>query len=105
MSLKEMESRNTRARLISKISRFRKCTTILTTPRDCQPQRGSTQRINRVLRMKLVGANVGAAVTGAKELPGKSNYFIGKDPSKWRTNVPNYAQVKYAAVYPGVGSD
>jgi Beta-propeller repeat len=55
-----------------------------------------------VLHMKLVGVNVGAAATGAKELPGKSNYFIGKDPSKWRTNVPNFAQVKYSSVYPGV---
>jgi len=36
------------------------------------------------------------------ELPGKSNYFIGNDPKKWRTNVPNYAKVKYANVYPGV---
>ena len=57
---------------------------------------------NAVLRTKLVGANVKAAVTGAEELPGKSNYFIGNDPKKWRTNVPNYAKVKYASVYPGV---
>ena len=49
-----------------------------------------------VLRLRLVGANAGAAVTGAEELPGKSNYFLGNDPKKWRTNVPNYAQVKYA---------
>ena len=63
------------------------------------PGAGST---NRVLRMKLVGANGDAAVTGAEELPGKSNYFIGKDSSKWRTNVPTYAQVKYPSVYPGV---
>jgi len=55
-----------------------------------------------VLRMRLVGANASAAVTGAEELPGKSNYFIGNDPKKWRTNVPNYAQVKYTGVYPGV---
>jgi hypothetical protein len=55
-----------------------------------------------LLRMKLVGANHSAAVSGADELPGKSNYFIGNDPKKWRTNVPNYAKVKYANVYPGV---
>ncbi len=52
--------------------------------------------------MKLVGANASATVTGADELPGKSNYFIGNDPKKWRTNVPTYAKVKYAGVYPGV---
>jgi hypothetical protein len=52
--------------------------------------------------MRLVGANAAAKVTGLAELPGKSNYFIGNDPKKWRTNVPNYAKVKYADVYPGV---
>jgi hypothetical protein len=52
--------------------------------------------------MKLVGANPQAKVSGLEELPGKSNYFIGNDPKKWRTNVPNYAKVKYANVYPGV---
>ena len=51
-----------------------------------------------VLRMKLVGANPQAKVMGLEELPGKSNYFIGNDPNKWRTNVPNYAKVKYAKV-------
>jgi hypothetical protein len=52
--------------------------------------------------MKLVGANPHAKVSGLEELPGKSNYFIGNDPNNWRTNVPNYAKVKYADVYPGV---
>jgi len=55
-----------------------------------------------VLRMKLVGANPGAKVTGRDELPGRSNYFIGNDPTKWRTNVPSYANVKYEGVYPGI---
>jgi len=55
-----------------------------------------------VLHMKLVGGNARADVTGLEELPGKSNYFIGNDPTKWRTNVPNYGKVKYADVYPGV---
>src|SRR3989442_1712589 len=55
-----------------------------------------------VLRMRLVGANPTPQVEGIEELPGKSNYFIGNDPKKWRTNVPNYARVKYRDVYPGV---
>ena len=61
-----------------------------------------TPTTDAVLRMKLVGANPQAKVAGTEELPGKSNYFIGNDPKKWRTNVPNYAKVKYASVYPGV---
>ena len=54
------------------------------------------------LRTRLVGANPNAEARGVEELPGKSNYFIGNDPSKWRTNVPNYAKVEYRDVYPGV---
>jgi len=55
-----------------------------------------------VLRMKLVGANANSRSTGLDELPGRSNYFIGNDPKKWRTNVSNYAKVRYEGVYPGV---
>lgn len=55
-----------------------------------------------VLRMKLVGANPRAAAVGVDKLPSKSNYFIGQDPRRWRTNVPNYAGVWYRGIYPGV---
>ncbi|MGH9432229.1 MAG: SBBP repeat-containing protein [Terriglobia bacterium] len=55
-----------------------------------------------MVRLKLVGANPAAQVTGLDELPGKSNYFIGNDPKKWRTDVPNYARVEYQGIYPGI---
>lgn len=55
-----------------------------------------------VLRMKLAGAATDPQIEGAAELPGKLNYFIGNDPTQWRTNVPTYAQVRYRDVYPGV---
>ena len=55
-----------------------------------------------VLRMKLMGANPRAAVIGARELPGKSNYFIGNDPKQWRADIPTYARVQYQGIYPGV---
>jgi len=31
----------------------------------------------------------------------RTNYLIGKDPRQWKTDVPNYARVSYAQVYPG----
>jgi hypothetical protein len=55
-----------------------------------------------VLRMQLVGANPEPQVAGLEELPGKVNYLIGNDPTKWRTDVPTYARVRYHDVYPGV---
>src|ERR1700722_6287492 len=55
-----------------------------------------------VLHMKLAGANSRHHISGLDELPGRSNYFIGGDPKKWHTNVPNFASVKYAEVYSGI---
>jgi uncharacterized repeat protein (TIGR01451 family) len=54
------------------------------------------------LRLKLEGANPGVTLSGADPLPGAVNYFLGKDPAKWRTNVLTYAKVRYAQVYPGI---
>jgi hypothetical protein len=55
-----------------------------------------------VVRLKLVGSSSRAKPVGFEELPGKSNYFIGSDPSRWRTNVPLYGKVRYRQVYPGI---
>ncbi len=55
-----------------------------------------------VLRLRLVGANQNAALTGIEKLPGTANYFSGRDPDCWRTSIPSYAKVKVESVYPGV---
>ena len=54
------------------------------------------------LRMKLLGANPKPKVEGVNDLPGRSNYFKGSDPKKWKTDVVNYAKVRYKQVYPGI---
>ncbi|MBI3014117.1 MAG: SBBP repeat-containing protein [Candidatus Tectomicrobia bacterium] len=71
-------------------------------PLSPPPTAGEGQGGGAVLRMKLVGANPDPRVVGREELPGKSNYFIGNDPKKWRTNVSTYARIEYRDVYPGV---
>lgn len=55
-----------------------------------------------VLQMQLAGANPDSKVSGENLLPGKSNYFVGNDPSKWRRDVPQFASVRYRDVYPGI---
>ena len=55
-----------------------------------------------VVRMQLAGGNSLAKVSASNPLPGKSNYFLGNDPSKWHSDVPHYARVSYQDVYPGV---
>ncbi len=55
-----------------------------------------------VVRMKLENASRPRLATGFEKLPGISNYFIGNDPAKWRTNVPQYGRIQYQGVYPGI---
>src|SRR6266568_411342 len=54
------------------------------------------------LRMTLLGANAQPRVEGLDQLPGTVNYFVGNDPSQWRSAIPTFATVKYHQVYPGV---
>jgi hypothetical protein len=55
-----------------------------------------------ILELRLVGANGESQVTGLEAQPGRSNYFIGNDPSKWRTGIPHFGRVRVAATYPGI---
>ena len=54
------------------------------------------------LRLRLVGANKNPRISGRNMQPGKTSYFIGSDPRKWRTGIANYGKVEYQAVYPGI---
>ncbi len=55
-----------------------------------------------VVRIRLERANRNPQIAANDKLPGKSSYFIGNDPRKWRANISTYAQVRYRGVYPGV---
>lgn len=55
-----------------------------------------------VVRMRFVGANLQPRIEGLDALPGISNYFIGKDPSQWHTDIVGYSRVRYGDVYPGI---
>src|ERR1700691_2618269 len=57
---------------------------------------------SEVIRVKLAGVNPNAQIEGVDRLRGKSNYFIGSDPKKWHTDVPNYSKVGLKSVYPGI---
>jgi hypothetical protein len=52
--------------------------------------------------MHVVGANGAARPVGRDQQPGRLNYFIGNDPTRWHTDIPTYGRVEYANVYPGV---
>lgn len=55
-------------------------------------------------------AEVSVSLTGANRVPAeglepltqRSNYLIGRDQSKWITDIPNFRRVRFANVYPGI---
>lgn len=71
------------------------------TPDQAVLKLGSTKNPS-VVRMQLAGSNRAATATGADQLPGRSNYFIGNDPAKWHRDIPQFSRVRYEGVYPGV---
>src|SRR2546426_285047 len=54
------------------------------------------------VRMHLACSSSASKISPLDELPGKSNYFVGRDPLKWHTNVPTFGRVHYQNVYRGV---
>ncbi len=74
-------------------------------PRDIAKNFGHQPRTPNppdVLRLRLEGGNRLAEFEGMEKAEGKSNYFIGNDPTKWHTNIANYTKVKMKDVYPGI---
>jgi len=57
--------------------------------------------VSRV-RMQLLGASRETAIEGQELLDGHTNYLLGRDSSHWLRSVPNYAQLRYRAIYPGI---
>jgi len=53
------------------------------------------------VRMSFVGAKTPELIA-EQRLPGRHNYFLGNDPSKWRSDVPLYGSVCYRQLYAGV---
>ena len=63
-----------------------------------EPSSGSRDSFS----IRLVGANPSPAIEGLDRMAGYKSYFIGNDPSRWRTAVPHFARVRYEQAYPGI---
>ena len=54
-------------------------------------------------RLSIGFAGASSALPHASFLQkSQTNYLLGNDPARWRTHVPNYKQVVYAGLYPGI---
>src|SRR5882724_2896853 len=54
------------------------------------------------LRLQLIGASANSHIEAIDELRAKSSYFMGNDPAKWKNNIPDFARVRQAGVWPGI---
>jgi PKD repeat protein len=59
------------------------------------------ERSGCVVRLSFAGAEPVRPV-GRGMIPGAYNYFIGNDPSMWRTGARAYSEVVYEGLYPGI---
>jgi Bacterial Ig-like domain (group 3)/Beta-propeller repeat/Protein of unknown function (DUF1573) len=66
-----------------------------------QPQTNCISRTNWV-RLHLVGAGAASELFPGDELPGKVNYFVGSDPTKWHGSIPTSRKVVQHNIYPGI---
>lgn len=55
-----------------------------------------------VLRLKLVRSTAPMPIEASELLSSTSNYFIGNEPSRWRTGIKHYGRVRYQEVYSGI---
>lgn len=55
-----------------------------------------------IIDLGIVGAAAECKLQGVDDLPGKTNYFIGSDPTKWRVGVPTFGKIRYENVYSGI---
>jgi hypothetical protein len=55
-----------------------------------------------VLRVRYIGSRPAPSIQGEQLLPGRSHYFLGRDPAAWRTDVPRYGSVRARELWPGV---
>jgi len=65
----------------------------------------TTPQTESVIRLGFAGAALNAhpTLTGEDPLPGRVNYFQGKQSDGgWHTNIPTYGRVTYHDVYPGI---
>ena len=70
---------------------------------EFNPTRSESDSIEQlVLTAKFIGANPNPEVVAEGQMEYRCNYFLGNDPSKRHTDVPNYEAITLKDIYPGI---
>ncbi len=54
------------------------------------------------VRLFPIGIHKDVRIDGQEQQDGRVNYFLGKGPAKWKTNIPTYGSIVYQEAYPGI---
>ncbi len=65
-------------------------------------QREQVMLAGHAWRMKFDGASAHPIVRPGKINKGSRNYFLGNDPSSWRSDVRSFGSITYEQVWPGI---
>jgi hypothetical protein len=55
-----------------------------------------------VVRLSFEGADPSVQLEPLDPRPGLHHFFLGNDPSKWRTNIRAYGAIQSSGLYPGI---
>lgn len=61
------------------------------------------ERASRQLGVRFLHADSKAASAPGARLPGRLNYYLGNDPSRWRTGIALFDSAGFENIYPGIG--
>ena len=71
-------------------------------PAERRARRSSLPKERLVFSQDFLGANLGATIEPKQLLPSTYNYYLGNDPTRWRTGVRAYAEVVYREIWAGI---
>jgi hypothetical protein len=76
--------------------------TVLVEPRQVTMALRQSPATRPFVRMRLLQSNASSAPVPEEPQLAKMNYFIGNDPTRWRTDVPLFGKVRFPSVYKDV---
>lgn len=69
---------------------------------EFRPDEAALRAGTRDIRLHFDGANPNAQISGTQLQGSTTNVYIGNDPSKWRSGIPNYGRLQVPELYPGI---
>lgn len=57
---------------------------------------------HHAIKVELLGTSGTQHWSGENEAPGYSNFYLGNDPSRWKSGIKSFRRIRGSGVYPGI---